>query len=206
MTRGGACVPRRLVARALGVERFEERWLLSTVGPASGPPQGAWVFPTSPIPALVSWLPVAAPGSWGVPDGIGEPSSVGGGMAPALAVRATVTAPASPPPDNSALPLVGTASAVGANGSMLMATTGFPDALDLAAEGPFPAPGTAPTTTPTIQVERLDNRRVRRPCRRRRDPRGRRDERGLRHDRGPRDDLGCRRPSGGNVPLRLARR
>ncbi len=153
MTRGGACVPRRLVARALGVERFEERWLLSTVGPASGPPQGGWVFPTSPIPALVSRLPVAALGSQGAPDGIGEPQSVDGGMAPALAVRATVTAPASPPPDNLALPLVGAATAVGPNGSMLMATTGFPDALDLAVEGAFPAPGTAPTTTPTIQVD-----------------------------------------------------
>jgi hypothetical protein len=73
------------------------------------------------------------------------------GLASGLTGRATVTAPASPLPDNPVLPLVSASKAVASNGSMVTAA-GFSDALDLAIEGVFSTPGTAPMTTPTIRV------------------------------------------------------
>jgi hypothetical protein len=76
---------------------------------------------------------------------------VDGGMASGQAGRATVAEPASPPLDNLVIPLVGTAEAVGPRAPMVM-TTGPSDALDLAVERAFSAPGIASTTTPVIRV------------------------------------------------------
>ena len=69
MTRPGACAPRCLVARTLGCERLEDRWLLSAF---SAPSISQWVglaTAASPVSALVSRASLTTSGDALSPDG-----------------------------------------------------------------------------------------------------------------------------------------
>jgi hypothetical protein len=72
MTRRGACAPRCLLARTLGVERLEDRWLLSSFGTPSDPQSVGFTVDSSPILVLVSGAPMASPGDPSTPDGLGD--------------------------------------------------------------------------------------------------------------------------------------
>src|SRR5262245_14266438 len=122
MTRRGACAPRRLLARTLSVERFEERWLLCTIGPALDPPGKGWAVATSPIAPFVSQISARALTPPPAANGIGEMVPVDGGAGFGLVGRAPVTAPPSPLLDHLVAPLVGIAKPVGPSGSIALAT------------------------------------------------------------------------------------
>jgi hypothetical protein len=143
MTRHGGRAPRRRLARALGVERFEERSLLSTVGLAPDPPMVGPVVIAAPVPPLVSLISADPPVPPRIAESIGEIMPASGGMAGG----STATAPVSSPLANLAVPAVGAIRAVEPDGPM---ATGFSDALQVAIDRGFSLDGTALTIPPTV--------------------------------------------------------
>ena len=148
MTRRGAWARRRLVVRALGLEQCEDRWLPSAIGLASAPPSEGPTVAVPPVPALVSLISAATPGSRLDGYDISPFIPGAGGIASGLAGPTTITAPGSLL-DRLVLPLVGTAKTVRPSGSMAM-DTGFVDALNLANEGPMRVPAASLTATSTV--------------------------------------------------------
>ncbi len=155
MTRRGAWARRRLVARALGLEQCEERWLPSAIGLASAPPSEGPTVAVPQVPALVSLISAATPGSRLDAYDISPFIPGAGGIASGLAGPTTITAPGSLL-DRLVLPLVGTAKTVRPSGSMAM-DTGFVDALNLANEGPMRVPAASLTTTSTVAANDFES-------------------------------------------------